>query len=229
MMRPRRWGDMFRRALRNKRQRDEIIRDSEEQWRASARTHARKALREAYRCRRKWTAADIPTLLAILGDRALARRPWGPTLRLMWKACSRHRHGRGAVEQYRPYVDLARGNFLSIKELIDPATPREQRLKLFKKRTTWWRHIVEAVYRHELESAQREPRDVEYGREEPSEIAERKLAEFIGVSRARVHQLCYEARRGRAPTDPPGWPAMSLDELGELLETGDLPTRLRVN
>jgi hypothetical protein len=199
---------------------------------AAPKAHAREALRNAYRRRKKWTAADVPTLLAIYCDPALERAPHRPTLQLMRKALKTRRRGPGAIERYRPGTDRVRSSIFSIAKLFDPATPRHQRLQLFK-RTSIWPDIVEGVYRCELENAQREQRNnsaPEHGREEPSEIAERKLAEFIGMSRAKVHQLCGQARRKHAPTDPAaGWPAMSLDELGELLETGDLPTRLRVN
>jgi hypothetical protein len=198
---------------------------------AAPKAHAREALRNAYRCRNKWTAADVPTLLAIFCDPALERTPRRPTLQLMRNGLNTRRPGPGAIKRYRPGTDRVRDWIFSIAKLFDPATPRHQRLRLFK-RTSIWPHIVEGVYRCELENAQRERRKFsapDHGREEPSEIAEKKLAKFIGMSCATVHQLCWQARRGRAPTDSPGWPAMSLDELGELLETGDLPTRLRVN
>lgn len=72
-----------------------------------------------------------------------------------------------------------------------------------------WPRIVLSIYEGELAAAQRDRKSNgvadQHGREEPSEIAERKVGELLGVGADRVRQICGEARqhiRGGWPSKP---------------------------
>ena len=85
----------------------------------------------------------------------------------------------------------------TVRAQSDPDLSPDERLEIFKSLQAWPR-IVLGLYRAELAIAEnnRKENDVpEYGREKPSEIAQRVVGDVIDLGPDRVRDLCKEGRR----------------------------------
>jgi hypothetical protein len=101
------------------------------------------------------------------------------------------------LKRLRAEIDKAAAESVNtLRALSDRDLSLDQRLDIFKKLQAWPR-IVLGLYCAELVIAQKDRKDngtPEYGREEPSEIALRKVGEAVGLGPDRIRALCTEGR-----------------------------------
>jgi hypothetical protein len=84
-----------------------------------------------------------------------------------------------------------------VQAMLDPDLSPDQRLDILKSLQAWPR-IVLGLYRAELAIAQKDREEKgcpKFGREEPSEIAQRVLGEALDLGPDRIRDLCKTGRR----------------------------------
>lgn len=165
--------------------------------------HLRAAQLQAYRRRHQWRKADVSKLRALgvcqNAEKRLQRIERGK------------QRGRGVVQQYRPLDVLLNEAIDDLRFLFATDTPPAAR-KAKLKGTLWWPHIVECLYRGEYASCKAQ------GWKAPSDEAERKVSEHLGISAAVVRKLCTSVRQQGG--DRLVFPAASVAEFIEWQRTG---------
>jgi hypothetical protein len=175
------------------------------------RQYDRRIRARALRLRHHWRKADVPRLLQLPGwaSPAVQRR----IARLIE---AKDKTGRGVISQPQTFAEafFEVGNIA--KGLSDPTTPADVRKNLYKK-TPWFDRYVEAAYRGELRAWQRkEPY------RKPSEHAREAVSDAVGISTAKVNQICDRERKQftRGQFGKLDDPEMSAAELKRHLENG---------
>lgn len=166
------------------------------------REHERAKLLAAYRLRHRWKASDAARLrqlkLSPVAERRVAQLA-----------------GRG-----RPIVTHATSasNFLQkawhLMTALDEEALPSDRLAAIKK-THWWPHYVEAVYRGEYEAVKAE------GSESAAATTEERIAKDLRISSAVVRKLCTKIRkmRGEGP-DNANFPPARIYDFMDWIESG---------
>jgi hypothetical protein len=94
----------------------------------------------------------------------------------------------------------------TIVALFSPTTLPRERMRLLR-RTEWWPHVVEALYRGEYAASKTA------AVKSPAEAAERSAAACLGISESLVHKLCECVRRARKRHDAePEWEPLTVAE-----------------
>jgi len=149
----------------------------------------RKVAAQALRERRRWRKSDLPRLIELLLRPGLASPK---TQGLIAQLQSENASGHGVIPEPKRCDEAFFDSLSSLQRIANSATSRDERREL-RKRLEIYPEMIEAAYRGELGRAQ-EANVVETPRLKASEIAEWKVADAAGISPAKVHQLCQEAR-----------------------------------
>lgn len=141
--------------------------------------HERAKLLAAYRLRHRWKAGDQARLRQLKLSPVAERR----VLQLAGR-------GRPVVTHVTPASTFLQKALDLMTALDEKASLKDRRAAI--KKTHWWPHYVEAVYRGEYEAAKAK------GLKAAAETTEELLANNLCLSSAKVRKLCGEIRKMRS-------------------------------
>ena len=167
------------------------------------REHERAELLAVYRLRHRWKASDAPKLrklkISPVAERRLANLS-----------------GRGRpviaanITPAAKFVQKALHLMTAFKEETSPIN----RLSSIKK-SHWWPHYVEAIYRGEYEALKAK------GFSSASEGAEGRIANELGISSAVVRKLCTKIRKLKCEdSDAANFPSARLSDFMDWIQSG---------
>lgn len=170
------------------------------EWDKAEHKHNRGELLSAYKVRRSWKKSDVSPLLSLEVTKAAQIK----IARLSGK-------GRPVVRPHEPLADRVLRNIGVFAILFGGKALPDQRRRAFWQ---WPLHeiYVEALYRGEHLRAKHN------GRRDAARAAEADVAEALGVSCSKVHQICGKVRA--APSGDDDRPAATIAEFETWMLTG---------